>query len=222
MSLRRLRQGNGLRDGKLSPRARLLDSNAMDLVCLMLGKQREDLEKKGATALGEHHEAQTAETLLETENLTRGRRIKMFSLRAGRGEILGMAGLLGSGRTEVARAVFGADEIDNGKVLLEGKPLILRSPTMRFAPASRFWSKTAKPKASFPIGLSGKYDSRRAARADESGRRFIAPNKTKSLIKFMRGSASRLRASNKKSASFPAAISKKFCLHGGCAKIRSF
>jgi ribose transport system ATP-binding protein len=108
------------------------------------------LEKKGATAFGEHHEAQTAETLLETENLTRGRRIKNVSLRAGRGEILGMAGLLGSGRTEVARAVFGADEIDNGKVLLEGKPLKLRSPNDAIRAGIAFLSEDRKAEGIVP------------------------------------------------------------------------
>ena len=49
-----------------------------------------------------------------------------FSIRAG--EIVGLAGLVGSGRTEVARAIFGADPIDGGEILVEGKPVRVRSP----------------------------------------------------------------------------------------------
>ena len=70
-----------LRDGKFIATRELAGLERIDLVCLMLGKQREDLEKKGATAFGEHHEAQVCEPLLKTENLTRGRRVeKRFAL----------------------------------------------------------------------------------------------------------------------------------------------
>jgi ribose transport system ATP-binding protein len=139
-----------LRDGKFIATRSLAGLERIDLVCLMLGKQREDLEKKGVTAFGEHHEAQMSETLLETENLTRGRRLRNVSLRAGRGEILGMAGLLGSGRTEVARAVFGADEVDNGRVSLEGKPLNLRSPNDAIRAGIAFLSEDRKAEGIVP------------------------------------------------------------------------
>jgi ABC-type sugar transport system ATPase subunit len=49
-----------------------------------------------------------------------------FSLRPG--EIVGLAGLVGSGRTEIARAIFGADEYDRGEILVDGKPIRIRSP----------------------------------------------------------------------------------------------
>ncbi|HEX8267493.1 MAG TPA: sugar ABC transporter ATP-binding protein [Pyrinomonadaceae bacterium] len=138
-----------LRDGKYIGTRPLAGLERIDLVCLMLGKQREDLEKKGATAFGEHHE-HVAEPLLETENLTRGRRLKNVSIKAGRGEILGMAGLLGSGRTEVARAVFGADEIDRGKIQLEGKPLKLRSPSDAIRAGIAFLSEDRKAEGIIP------------------------------------------------------------------------
>jgi ribose transport system ATP-binding protein len=120
-----------LRDGKFVATRPLAGLEKIDLVCLMLGKQREELQKKGATAFGEHHEAaQLAATapLLRAENLTRGRKLDHVTLEAGRGEIVGMAGLLGSGRTETARAIFGADAVDEGKVYLEGRTLDLHSP----------------------------------------------------------------------------------------------
>jgi ribose transport system ATP-binding protein len=116
----------------------------------MLGKQREDLEKKGATAFSEHHEANETEPLIQTENLTRGRRLKNVSINAGHGEILGMAGLLGSGRTEVARAMFGADSVDEGKVLLEGKPLNLNSPTDAIRAGIAFLSEDRKAEGIIP------------------------------------------------------------------------
>lgn len=138
-----------LRDGKYVGTRDLAGLERIDLVCLMLGKQREELEKKGATAFGEHH-AQAAETLLETENLTRGRRMQNVSLRAGKGEILGMAGLLGSGRTDVARAIFGADTVDKGRVKLEGKEINPTHPKDAIRAGIAFLSEDRKAEGIIP------------------------------------------------------------------------
>ncbi|MEO5857875.1 MAG: sugar ABC transporter ATP-binding protein [Pyrinomonadaceae bacterium] len=139
-----------LRDGKFIATRPLAGLERIDLVCLMLGKKREDLEKKGATAFGDHHDPLSNEPLLQTENLTRGRHLRNVSIKAGRGEILGMAGLLGSGRTEVARAVFGADTIDNGKVSLEGRRLDLRSPNDAIRAGIAFLSEDRKAEGIVP------------------------------------------------------------------------
>ena len=139
-----------LRDGKFIATRPLAGLARIDLVCLMLGKQREDLEKKGATAFGEHIKSGPVAPLLEAEDLTRGRRLRNVSLSAGRGEILGMAGLLGSGRTEVARAVFGADEVDKGTVKLEGKTLDLNSPKDAIRAGLAFLSEDRKAEGIVP------------------------------------------------------------------------
>jgi len=140
-----------LRDGKLVGTRDLAGLERLDLVCMMLGKQREELEKKGATAFGEHHEARLdAAPLLKTENLNRGRRLKNVSLEARHGEILGMAGLLGSGRTDVARAIFGADKIEGGKIALDGKPLNLHSPTDAINAGIAFLSEDRKAEGIIP------------------------------------------------------------------------
>jgi ribose transport system ATP-binding protein len=140
-----------LRDGKLVGTRDLAGLERIDLVCMMLGKQREELEKKGATAFGEQHEAQKESVpLLKTENLNRGRRLKNVSLEARHGEILGMAGLLGSGRTDVARAVFGADKVEGGKVSLNGKELNLHSPTDAINAGIAFLSEDRKAEGIIP------------------------------------------------------------------------
>jgi galactofuranose transport system ATP-binding protein len=140
-----------LRDGKYIATRELADLERLDLVCLMLGKQREELEKKGATAFGEqhHHPAATA-PLLRAENLTRGRRLRNVSLNAGKGEILGMAGLLGSGRTDVARAIFGADKVEDGKVYLEDKEVKLHSPNDAIRAGVAFLSEDRKAEGIIP------------------------------------------------------------------------
>lgn len=140
-----------LRDGKFVAARELAGLERLDLVCLMLGKQREELEKKGATAFGEqhHHRAETV-PLLRAENLSRGRRLQNVSLAAGKGEILGMAGLLGSGRTDVARAVFGADKIDEGKVFLDGKEVKIHSPNDAINAGIAFLSEDRKAEGIIP------------------------------------------------------------------------
>lgn len=66
--------------------------------------------------------------VLEVRNLTRGGALYDINFELHRGEIVGLAGMVGSGRSLVARALFGADPIDSGQVLLEGQPLRLRTP----------------------------------------------------------------------------------------------
>jgi ribose transport system ATP-binding protein len=145
-----------LRDGKFVATRPLEGLERIDLVCLMLGKQREELQKKGATAFGDHHDAIAAAAteqstpLLRAENLTRGRKLNRVSLDVGRGEIVGMAGLLGSGRTETARAIFGADEVDAGTVELEGKRLKLRSPGDAISAGLAFLSEDRKAEGIIP------------------------------------------------------------------------
>ncbi|MDT7779585.1 MAG: galactofuranose transport system ATP-binding protein [Acidobacteriota bacterium] len=141
-----------LRDGKFVATRPLEGLEKIDLVCLMLGKQREELQKRGATAFVEHHgeEDKDAAPLLRAENLTRGRRLSHVSLEARRGEIVGMAGLLGSGRTETARAIFGADSIDDGTVYLEGKPLRLNAPREAIEAGLAFLTEDRKAEGIIP------------------------------------------------------------------------
>jgi ribose transport system ATP-binding protein len=68
------------------------------------------------------------EVVLEVRNLNRGRVIRDVSFSVHRGEILGIAGLVGAGRTEVARAVFGADPIDSGEIFVHGKKVKIADP----------------------------------------------------------------------------------------------
>ncbi len=66
------------------------------------------------------------DVLLELDNVSTDA-VHNINLTVRRGEVIGLAGLVGAGRTEVARAIFGADEITGGEIRLEGKPLRLRS-----------------------------------------------------------------------------------------------
>src|SRR6266550_1868365 len=68
------------------------------------------------------------EVVLDVRGLNRGRMVRDVSFNLRRGEILGLAGLVGAGRTEVARAVFGADRPDSGTILVHGKVAHIQSP----------------------------------------------------------------------------------------------
>ncbi|HMG20497.1 MAG TPA: sugar ABC transporter ATP-binding protein, partial [Kofleriaceae bacterium] len=68
------------------------------------------------------------EVVLELRHVSRGRALRDISFALRRGEILGFAGLVGAGRTEVARALFGADRVDSGEILVRCRAVRIRSP----------------------------------------------------------------------------------------------
>lgn len=68
------------------------------------------------------------EVVLEVKNLNRGRMVKNVSFKLKKGEILGFAGLMGAGRTEVARAIFGADTLESGEIYVKGNKVTIKSP----------------------------------------------------------------------------------------------
>lgn len=66
--------------------------------------------------------------VLSARGLRSGRLLKEASFDIRRGEIVGLSGLVGAGRTNVARVLFGADPADGGQILIDGKPVSIRSP----------------------------------------------------------------------------------------------
>ncbi|HEX2078413.1 MAG TPA: sugar ABC transporter ATP-binding protein [Longimicrobium sp.] len=139
-----------LRDGRLVGTHRLADLERLDLVCLMLGKPREAL-RQGTTGFAGHPtEAETAAPLLRAEGLRRGQKLRGVSLDVRKGEILGLAGLLGSGRTETARAIFGADPAEDGTIQLDGKRLAPRTPDEAIEAGIAFVSEDRKGEGIIP------------------------------------------------------------------------
>ena len=66
--------------------------------------------------------------MLEVRNLNRGKVLRDINFSLMKGEILGFAGLMGAGRTEVARAIFGADVYDSGEIYIKGQRVHIKSP----------------------------------------------------------------------------------------------
>lgn len=117
-----------LRDGKLVRTVDTKDTNKLELVALMLARKTAEVATSGQTAFKQPGADVSHEPLLEVEGLTRASAPIDVSMTVGRGEIVGLAGLLGSGRTELARAIFGADRPDRGVVKVAGRRVRIRSP----------------------------------------------------------------------------------------------
>jgi ribose transport system ATP-binding protein len=73
-------------------------------------------------------ETPSQEIALEVRGLNRGKVLRNVNFKLKKGEILGFAGLMGAGRTEVARAVFGADPYDTGQIFIKGQPVQIKHP----------------------------------------------------------------------------------------------
>jgi len=93
-----------------------------EVIAMMVGRKLDHVQKAIP-------DTSINEVLLDVRGLNRGRAIRDVSFTVRRGEILGFAGLMGAGRTEVARAVFGADPVDSGEVRVRGQMIRLTSPT---------------------------------------------------------------------------------------------
>ncbi|UJQ93705.1 sugar ABC transporter ATP-binding protein [Mariluticola halotolerans] len=104
-----------LRNGKLVETRQLDSVNRADVVRLMLGK---DIAFSGATDV--ELERPGNEVLLEFKGFGRRKAVHPFDLTIQKGEVIGVAGLLGSGRTEMARIMFGADPADQGELRISG------------------------------------------------------------------------------------------------------
>ncbi|MEW9081794.1 sugar ABC transporter ATP-binding protein [Caldanaerobacter subterraneus] len=109
-----------LRDGEHIITANLRDLTIDDIIRYMVGRKLEEKYPRVYVNRGKK--------ILEVRGLSQGTRLKDISFDLYEGEILGFAGLVGAGRTEVARAIFGADKFDKGEILINGKKVEINSP----------------------------------------------------------------------------------------------
>jgi ribose transport system ATP-binding protein len=109
-----------LRDGRRVETRPMREMTIPELIRLMVGRAPEEEFPSRAVELGD--------VVLQVEGLSRRGAFENISFEVRRGEIFGIAGLMGAGRTELLRCVFGADPVDGGRVLLEGRPLPLGDP----------------------------------------------------------------------------------------------
>ncbi len=112
-----------LRNGRVVGAQDLRQTSQSELVRLILGK---DIAFGGAPFAA--NERPTGEAVASFEGLGRRGQVQPFSLEIHAGEVIGVAGLLGSGRTEMARMIFGVDPHDAGAVRMAGSPVTVQSP----------------------------------------------------------------------------------------------
>lgn len=111
-----------IRDGEYIDTKLTKETNKDEIVNLMVGRVIYETPKT------ESKVPQDAKEILRVENLTVQGIVKDVSFSLKEGEILGFAGLMGAGRTEIARAIFGADKFDSGKIFVNGKQVYIKSP----------------------------------------------------------------------------------------------
>jgi ABC-type sugar transport system ATPase subunit len=110
-----------LRDGKLVGVRETRQTTPDEVVSMMVGRNLEDL-------YGEPEDRIPGEKVLEVRGLKRHGESETYDFEVRGGEILGVAGLIGSGRTEMMRALFGADKSDAGEVTVNGRSIQIRTP----------------------------------------------------------------------------------------------
>ncbi len=109
-----------LRDGKNVGTVSVSEVDRDSLIKMMVGREVKNIFYKESVPIGKE--------ILRVENLTRKGRFENVSFSLRSGEVLGVFGLVGSGRTHLARALFGADPIDSGRIVVGGQPVRLRHP----------------------------------------------------------------------------------------------
>ncbi|HLO44576.1 MAG TPA: sugar ABC transporter ATP-binding protein [Leadbetterella sp.] len=110
-----------LRDGKLISTQKASDLDSSTLISLMVGREISEIFPESKTELGK--------TLISVRNLARKGVFSDINFEVNAGEVLGLAGLVGAGRSEIARAIAGLDKYDSGTIALEGLEVQINSPS---------------------------------------------------------------------------------------------
>ena len=113
-----------LRNGTLVGEYPIADLPRVKLIAAMMGKDFDDL----ASIKPEGGLNVSKEELIDAEGLSHAGKIKPFDLQLHRGEVIGLTGLLGSGRSELARSIYGADKAQTGTLKVEGKEVKINQP----------------------------------------------------------------------------------------------
>ena len=172
-----------LRDGRNVGAGKVADTNVEGIIRLMVGRELNALNARRVAA-------QAGPVALAVENLVRLRtptsphaiELRDVSLHVRRGEILGIAGLIGAGRTETARAIFGADPFDSGRILVDGQEVSIRSPQAAIRNGIGLVPEDRKQQALF-LSLAIKTNLSMAAHGHISGRLgFLDRRKEQDLV----------------------------------------
>jgi galactofuranose transport system ATP-binding protein len=139
-----------LRDGWVVHSGELAGLSRVGLISYMLGRELAEVREEGATKFGEDHDVASAGPVLEAQGLTQRPLLRNVSFDVRPGEVVGLAGLLGAGRTETAKAVFGAESLDSGSVKVGGKDVKTGSPASAIRAGIAFLPEDRKSEGIIP------------------------------------------------------------------------
>lgn len=109
-----------MRDGARIDSKLVKDTNTSEIVTLMIGRKLSEMFARNRVPVGRE--------LMRVEHLSRGERFQDISFSVHEGEIVGLYGLMGSGRSEIVRSIFGLEKFESGKLFMEGKPISVHQP----------------------------------------------------------------------------------------------
>ena len=110
-----------LRDGKFVKTVNIAETDQEEIVSLMVGR------KVSHKYVPREQNINYNEPIFEVQDLNHERYFSNISFKVYKGEVLGMAGLVGAGRTELAKSIFGLDRFESGKILLDGQALVIKN-----------------------------------------------------------------------------------------------
>ncbi len=139
-----------LRDGSLVGVRDMSGLDRIELVSMMLGRPTEELRAHERSRPTRSERGADAEALVRATSLARRPKLRGVSLVVRKGEVVGLAGLLGSGRTETARALFGVDPLEGGEVYAGTRKLDAKEPTDAIAAGFAFLSEDRKAEGIIP------------------------------------------------------------------------
>lgn len=139
-----------LRDGKHVHSGPLAELSKLHLISMMLGRDLAEVRSEGATSFSNEDHTAGREPVLVAQGMTQRPLLKDVSLEVRPGEILGLAGLLGAGRTETAKAIFGAEPLDEGSVKVGGTEVKNGSPASAIRAGIAFLPEDRKSEGIIP------------------------------------------------------------------------
>ncbi len=114
-----------LRDGKLIGTKPIGELDQQSLISMMVGRELKDMYIKDAIATNDYN---SEEIIMEVQGLEREGEFNDISFKLKKGEILGISGLMGAGRTEIMETIFGLRKLKKGKIKIHGKEVSIKSP----------------------------------------------------------------------------------------------
>lgn len=109
-----------MRDGKYITDMNFADTNLEEIISLMVGREIKEKFPRVQCTRGKK--------IFEVKGLNAGKMVRNVNMELYEGEIVGIAGLMGAGRTETTRAIFGVDPKESGEIILDGKPVTIHNP----------------------------------------------------------------------------------------------